>query len=232
VNKYLRDAFTLPRDASAGWRHAGLPGAWRELRLRTLDRISRRGLALLLEHVLADVPHVPVPEGVRIAPFTGPDWTPFLALTTEKRIARFRRRIVRGRECLVAWRGERPVGFTWISRRMERDVETYSLPLPSDAAYHWDLYVASAERGSGLGTALAFARLHHTLEQSYRLAWRLIDVDNGASQKTAQKTASASTRVIGELRYLSVGGRSWSRFTPGVSDPAAIRVRDLLAAPR
>ena len=232
MNKYLRDALTFPRDASAGWRHAGVPGAWRELRVRTLDRISRRGLALLLEHVLADVPHVPVPDGVRIAPFAGPDWSPFLALTTERRIARFRTRLARGRECLVAWRADRPVGFTWISRRMERDIETYPLPLPPDAAYHWDLYVDSAERGSGLGTALAFARLHHTQGMSYRLGWRLIDVDNRASQKTAQKTATASTRVIGELRYLSIGGRSWSRFTRGVSDPAAIRVRDSLAAAR
>ena len=115
---------------------------------------------------------------------------------------------------------------------MERDIETYPLPLPPDAAYHWDLYVDSAERGSGLGTALAFARLHHTQGMSYRLGWRLIDVDNRASQKTAQKTATASTRVIGELRYLSIGGRSWSRFTRGVSDPAAIRVRDSLAAAR
>ena len=195
--------------------------------MRTFDRISRRGLALLLENVVADVPYLPLPDGVRIAPFAGPDWTPFLALTTEKRLEKFRKRIARGRECLVAWRDERPVGFTWISRRMDPDIETYALPLPADAAYHWDLYVASAERGSGLGTALANYRLQHTRD-SYRLGWRLIDVDNGASQKTAQRTASPSTRVLGELRYLSLGGRSWSSFTPEIRDPRAIRVRDLL----
>jgi ribosomal protein S18 acetylase RimI-like enzyme len=232
MNKYVRDVLTFPRDVSAGWHNAGLGGAWRELRVRTFDRISRRGLALLLEHVVEDVPHLPLPDGVRIAPFAGPDWTAFLALTTERRIARFRTRIARGRECLVAWRGERPVGFTWMSARMERDIETYPLPLPHDAAYHWDLYVASAERGNGLGTALAFARLHHSQARSYRLGWRLIDVDNRASQKTAQKTATASTRVLGELRYLSIGGRSWSRYTPGVSDPQAIEVRDSLARAR
>ena len=228
MNKYVRDVVTFPRDAGAAWKHAGASGVWRELRMRTLDRISRSGLALLLEHVVADVPHLPLPDGVRISPFAGPDWSPFLTLTTPKRIERFRTRIARGRECLVAWRGERPVGFTWISKRMERDLETYVLPLPADAAYHWDLYVASEERGSGVGTALAYARLHHAHEQSFRIGWRLIDIDNWSSQRGAQKTATASTRVIGELRYRSFLGRSWSRFTFDTISPETAATRAAL----
>ena len=228
MNKYVRDAITFPRDARAAWTHAGASGVWREMRLRSLDRISRRGLALLLEHVVADVPHLPLPEGVRIAPFAGSDWSPFLAFTTPQRIEKFRKRIARGRECLVAWRGDRPVGFTWISKQMERDIETYVLPLPADGAYHWDLFVASEERGSGVGTALAYARLHHAHEQSYRVGWRLIDVDNWSSQRGAQKTATASTRVIGELRYRSVFGRSWSSFTSDTISPETKAVRAAL----
>jgi GNAT superfamily N-acetyltransferase len=228
VNKYVRDAVTFPRDAGAAWRHAGAPGVWRELRMRTLDRISRAGLALLLEHVVADVPHLPLPNGIRITPFAGPDWSPFLTLTTPKRIERFRTRIARGRECLVAWRGNRPVGFTWISTRMDRDIETYTLPLPADATYHWDLYVASEERGSGVGTALAFARLHRAHEQSYRIGWRLIDIDNWSSQRGAQKTATESTRVIGELRYRSFLGRSWSRFSADTVSPETVATRAAL----
>lgn len=228
MNKYVRDALTLPLDAGRAWRHSGARGVWREFRVRTLDRLSRHGIALLLEHVVADVPHLPLPEGVRIAPFAGPDWSPFLALVTEQRIAKFRKRIARGRECLVAWRGDRPVGFTWISTRVERDIETYPLPLPADATYHWDLYVASAERGTGLGTALAFARLHHAHNQAFCVGWRLIDIDNLASQRTAQKTASSNTRVIGELRYLSLLGRSWSRLTPGAMSPETANVRAAL----
>jgi GNAT superfamily N-acetyltransferase len=232
VNKYVRDVVTFPRDATAAWRHAGAPAVWRELRMRTFDRISRSGLALLLEHVVADVPHLPLPEGVRIAPFAGPDWSPFLSLTTPKRIDRFRTRIARGRECLVAWRGERPVGFTWISTKMERDIETYALSLPADATYHWDLYVASEERGSGVGTALAFARLHHAHEHSYRIGWRLIDIDNWSSQRGAQKTATASTRVIGELRYNSFLGRSWSHFSSDVVSPETLATRAALEQSR
>ncbi|MBK5187857.1 MAG: GNAT family N-acetyltransferase [Gemmatimonadaceae bacterium] len=230
MNKYVRDAVTFPRDAGAAWRHAGAPGVWREIRVRTLDRISRRGLALVLEHVLDDVPPVVLPDGIRIAPFAGPDWSPFLAITTANRIASFHTRIARGRECLVAWRGDRPVGFTWISARMDPDIETYPLPLPADATYHWDLYVASSERGNGLGTALAFARLHHARGRHFRAGWRLIDVDNLASQRTAQKTAAAasSTRVIGEVRYASFGGKSWSRFTPGVTSAESAQLRAAL----
>jgi GNAT superfamily N-acetyltransferase len=232
VNKYVRDAITFPRDAGRAWKHAGAPGLWREMRVRTFDRLSRRGLALLLEHVVADVPHLPLPDGVRIAPFAGPDWSAFLAITTPKRIARFRKRIERGRECLVAWRGDRPVGFTWISTKMERDIESYPLPLPADATYHWDLYVTSKERGTGLGTALAFARLHHAHDKAFRVGWRLIDIDNLASQRTAQKTATRSTRVIGEVRYLSIFGRSWCRFSRDAVSPETASVRAALEYPQ
>ena len=228
MNKYVRDAVTFPRDARAAWRHRGASGVWREVRVRTLDRISRRGHALLLEHVLADVPQLPLPDGIRIAPFAGPDWSAFLELTTAVRIARFRKRIARGRECLVAWRGERPVAFTWISMRMDRDIETYPLPLPPDVTYHWDLYVASSERGNGIGTALAFQRLHHARGKSFRAGWRLIDIDNLASQRTAQKTAAPSTRVVGQVHYMSILGRSWSRFTPGAMSPRSAMVRAAL----
>ncbi|MEP7086845.1 MAG: GNAT family N-acetyltransferase [Gemmatimonadota bacterium] len=228
MNKYVRDAITFPRDARLAWRHSGGRGAWREVRLRTLDRISRGGLALLFEHVVADVPRLPLPEGVRIAPFAGPDWSPFLALSSERRIEKFKARIERGRECLVAWRGERPVGFTWVSTRMDADIETYALPLPADASYHWDLYVTSEERGSGVGTALAWERLHHSREKCYRVSWRLIDIDNLASQRGAQKTASASTRVVGELRYRNLFGRSWYCFSPGVVSPETAQARAAL----
>ena len=205
---------------------------WRELRVRTFDRFSRRGHALLLEHALVDLPHLPLPDGIRIAPFAGPDWSAFLELTTTARIAGFQRRIERGRHCLVAWRGERPVGFTWISTRIDRDIETYPLPLPPDATYHWDLYVASSERGNGIGTALAFERLHHARVNSFRAGWRLIDIDNVASQRTAQKTAGPSTRVIGELRYVSIFGHSFSRFTPGALSPNTAKARAALELSR
>jgi len=233
VNKYVRDAVTFPRDAGAAWKHAGAPGVWRELRVRTLDRVWRRGVALVVESVLADVPNRPLPEGVRIAPFAGDDWSAFLALVSERRVASFRARIARGRECLVAWRGDRPVGLTWISTRMDRDIETYPLPLPLDATYHWDLFVDPAERSNGIGTALTFARLHHARGKGARVGWRLVDVDNLASQRTAQRAASESTRVIGEVRYVHALGRSWCNFTANAgTTPTTAKARAALEGER
>jgi ribosomal protein S18 acetylase RimI-like enzyme len=232
VNKYLRDAITFPRDARAAWRHRGASGVWRELRVRTLDRIIQWGHAVLLEHALLDTPRLPLPDGVRITPFAGPDWTRFLELTSPARIAGFRQRIARGRECLVAWRGERPVAFMWISTRMDRDMETYPLPLPPDVTYHWDLHVASSERGNGIGTALAFEPLHHSCGKVFRAGWRLIDFDNFASQRGAQKTAGPSTRVIGEVRYVRIFGWSWCGFTPGEKSPRTGNLRAALGQQR
>jgi GNAT superfamily N-acetyltransferase len=230
VNKYLRDAVTFPRDARLAWKHGGARSAWRELRTRTLDRVSQAGIALLLEHVVAHVPELPLPEGVSITPFAGPDWSQFRTFVSEKRIAGFRKRIARGRECLVAWQGERPLALTWISTRMDADMESYALPLPPDASYHWDLFVSSEARGTGVGTALAFARLHHARDKSYRIGWRLIDIDNLGSLRGAQKTASASTRVLGELRYRNIFGRSWYRFSPGLVSPESAKARAALVA--
>jgi GNAT superfamily N-acetyltransferase len=115
---------------------------------------------------------------------------------------------------------------------MDPDIETYELPLPADATYHWDLYVASEERGSGVGTALAYARLRYARERSYRIGWRLIDIDNIASQRGAQKTATASTRVIGELRYRNLFGRSWYRYDPGAVSPETAPARAALMPTR
>jgi GNAT superfamily N-acetyltransferase len=84
---------------------------------------------------------------------------------------------------------------------MDRDIETHALPLFADATYHWDLYVASEGRRSGVGTALAFARLHRAHEQSCRIGWRLIDIDNG---------------------------RSWSRFSSDTVSPETAATRAAL----
>jgi hypothetical protein len=60
----------------------------------------------------------------------------------------------------------------------------------------------------------------------------LIDIDNLASQRTAQKTATRSTRVIGEVRYLSIFGRSWCRFSSDAVSPETASVRAALEYPQ
>jgi ribosomal protein S18 acetylase RimI-like enzyme len=97
--------------------------------------------------------------------------------------------IARGRHCLIAWRNEQPVGYTWVSAGIGPDVSVWPLPFqfPSDAAYLWNLYVLPSERSSGIGTALARARLQLARELGFREGWRMVAPTNRASLRTVQK---------------------------------------------
>ena len=44
----------------------------------------------------------------------------------------------------------------------------------------------------------------------------MISVGNGASLRTAEKTAGEGTRVVGEMTYFKVLDRMFPRFTPRV----------------
>ena len=213
MNKYVRDLRTFPCAAAAAWRHQGIRGALTELRQRTLDRIIRHGRALVIEQELTSLPEVRTPAGVRVERFAGPDWSPLERIASRGTIDRFRRSVARGRSCLVAWRGERAIGYSWISDRVEPDIETYPLPLPAGTAYLWDLYVEPAERSSGVGSALVGVRLRYAREWGFRAAWRAIDVCNRASLRTLDKTTN-ETRLVGKLTYLSLLAVKRARFRP------------------
>ncbi|CAN5142378.1 hypothetical protein BH23GEM4_BH23GEM4_01380 [soil metagenome] len=221
-NKYIRDLLTFPGDAAVAWRHQGVSGVAAELRKRTLDRVLRRSRSLVIEQLLDDVAEVPPPPGIQIRAFSGPDWSPLTAIASRATLNRFRRDVNAGRICLVAWRGDRPVGYTWISREMDRGMEFYPLPLPRDAAYGWDLFVVSEERSSGVGSALVSARLRYTRELGFRSMWRVIDRDNPASRRTLAKTTGIGTRIVGELKSLRILHFRWASFHTGnsTSEPA------------
>jgi ribosomal protein S18 acetylase RimI-like enzyme len=87
------------------------------------------------------------------------------------------------------------------------------LAFPSSAAYLWNLYVLPSERSSGIGSALASARLQLTRESGFREGWRMVAPTNAPSLRTVQKTAAA-TRVVGEIRFLQLLGHTYARFTP------------------
>jgi GNAT superfamily N-acetyltransferase len=114
---------------------------------------------------------------------------------------------------LVAWRGSQPVGYAWVATEMRPEVSQCPLELPADAAYLWDLYVVPAERRSGVGSALASERLRAARALGRTEGWRMITPDNTASLRTLHRTG-ASTRVVGEIRYVKLGSRLFARFTP------------------
>ncbi len=126
---------------------------------------------------------------------------------------RFRRLLEIGCVGVVAWRGTAPIGYAWVATEIRPEVTHCPLELPEHAAYLWDLYVCPAERGSGVGSALASERLRVAHSLGRTEGWRMITPDNRASLRTLHRTAAA-TRVVGDLRYLKLGGKLFARFTP------------------
>jgi len=213
LKKYAHDLRTLPADAAVAWRLEGWRGVRDALAPRTLHRVFRRGRLVVYAQPVTGARDVPPPPGVRLAPLGRADWPALASLVTGRELERFRVLIGRGHSCILAWRGERPIGYAWVARRMDADVSQCPLPLPEHAAYLWDLYVAPDERSSGIGSALASARLRIAREAGCREGWRMIERTNGASLRTLSKSGD-STRVVGEMRYLKLLTWMHARFAP------------------
>jgi len=219
MHKYLRDLLTLPGDALGAWRREGATGLRTELAERTIRRVWRRSHMLVIAQDLAACAVAPTPPGVAVRPFEG-DWSALAGITTARQRAGFAHAVARGRHCLVAWHEGRPLGYTWLSERMERDVEFHELPLAADAVYLWNLWVLPSARNLGIGSALVSARLRLALDLGYREGWRMVAPDNAPSLRTVAKTAGTGTRLVAELYVRKLGARARVRYVP-VTGPAA-----------
>lgn len=162
-----------------------------------VGRLYRRALLRVIEHDIASTINVPTPEGVQITAFNE-DWDAVDPFVTYQLMREFRRRDSAGRECLLAWRDGRVVGYSWMSRKIDPAVEGLPLALPDDAVYLWDLFVATRERGTGVGSALTKARFAVASEAGFTRGWRAISVTNEPSIRTAEKLGAV--RVLGEIR--------------------------------
>jgi GNAT superfamily N-acetyltransferase len=190
------------------------PAWWGALRERTLGRVFQHGVVQVIEQALDAVDETPVPAGVTIAPYAGPDWAPLLRFAPPGAAARFRRAAARERTCLVAWRDGRAVGYTWISGRLDADLEMFPIVLAADAAYGWSLHVDAAERSGGIGTALVGARLAWARAHGYRRMCRVVAPHNRASLRTVAKTAGSGARILGTLHYVRLLRWRWGRLDP------------------
>jgi GNAT superfamily N-acetyltransferase len=205
-------------DVGDAWRAGGWTGARKELVDAVQLRIFRHGEVAVIEHDLQSVDHPQFPEGVEIRVCDSEsDWAALSSIANRRTRDRFRRASGRGRICLVAWRGARPVGYTWLSARMDPDLETFPLPLPQDGLYGWDLYVDPSERRAGVGTALTSARILHAKVLRHRVCWRAIDINNLGSMGTVRKTGG---RLVGRYRYVKIFGWIHGRMLPPESDSA------------
>lgn len=216
--RYLSDARTLPHDARLAWHLEGWAGVWSEIRERTVYRLHRRGHFLVIEQDLSSFHPAPLPSGVGLAEVTEEEWPRLGEIIGTRKLVRYRGNAARGRICIAAWRGDRPIGYTWVSDRMEADIEVYPLPLPESAAYLWDLYVIPKERGSGVGSALVAARLDYARQRGFRTGWRMISPRNKASLRTLDKTSGPGTRILGEIHYRKWLSRARIDYQPAPTD--------------
>ncbi len=215
IRKYLMDLKTLPGDARLAYRHEGVRGVWKAVATRSLHRLIRTGRVIVFAQSIGEGPQIAPPPGVMIRMAGLSDRPAFASLAGEREGARFEQLLRNGRHCLIAWRGEKPVGYAWIAGHAGPDVTFWPLPfgLPANAAYLWNLYVLATERSAGIGSALAQARLQFARERGFEEGWRMVAPANTASLRTVRKSA-AGTRVVGQVRFVQLLNRAYGRFTP------------------
>lgn len=213
LQKYLDDLRTLPVDVRVGWRRERWRGLWDAIAPRTLYRVFRRGRLVVYAQPVTDAREIPPPVGVAIAQLTEADLPAFAAILTRSELERFRVLLSHGHQGLGAWRDGRPVGYAWVALHVGPEVTQCPLPLPPHAAYLWDLYVMPMERSSGIGSALASARLGVARAHGRREGWRMIERTNRASLATLARSAG-TTSVVGEMRFVKLLARLRGEFRP------------------
>src|SRR5215210_2218936 len=196
-------------DLALMWRSGGIEAVRDAILHRSVHRVYRRRRFLVLKHdLLADpVQQVP-PSGVEIRSLSDRDSPSLPALVITRAIELFRRRAAAGRTCLLAWRARCPIGHAWMSERIDPEIESYPIPLPSDSGYLWDLYVDPEERRGGVGAALVAARVGYARERGLRRGWNFVAPDNPGAIRAAAKGTAGGVRVVGTATLVRVLGRA------------------------
>jgi GNAT superfamily N-acetyltransferase len=224
LENYLFDLRTFPGDAALGYRSEGIRGVWKAAATRSLHRVLRVGRLIVFAHSLNRDLDPSLPPGIRVTRATDDELTLLGTIAGQRDVSRFRSLVRNGRYCLIAWRGDQPLGYAWVAAGVGPDVMLWPLPLefPADAAYLWNLYVLPSERSNGIGTALAQARLRLAQELGFREGWRMVAPSNRPSLRTVAKSGTGS-RIIGELDFVQFMGRTFGRFKspPAGSPPAS-----------
>lgn len=214
--KYARDLNTLPGDAMLAYRRGGLLELWQAVAELSIHRLVRWGRILVIVQRLDEFREVAPPMGITIRRATEADLPALGEMMSRREVERFGDYVARGRCCFVAWEGERPVGYAWNADRFSSDMTATACPLalPPTASYLWNLYVVPRRRGSGVGSALASARLRLARDRGLKEGWTMIAPSNYASLRAIAKTAGPNTRVIGELRFVKLLTRVFGQFHP------------------
>jgi GNAT superfamily N-acetyltransferase len=212
LSRWIGDLRTLPHDAALAYRRGGPGDLWTTLAQPSLYCVCRHGHLLILAQPLDSFRELPPPSGVRITEATSSDWLALEGMVTRRELNGFARRLAAGMVGLIAWRDSRPIGYTWVAKRLLPSFTPCLFTLPANAAYLFDLYVVPQERSGGIGSALSSARLEVARAQGFEEGWRMIAPSNAASLRTAEKTGRGGIRVVGEICYVKLLHKvySWS----------------------
>ncbi|MBA2565140.1 MAG: GNAT family N-acetyltransferase [Gemmatimonadetes bacterium] len=192
-------------------------GGWsgllrRELRLLRRRIFLRQPVLFLVDSLEGPPPSPGCPAGIRIAPYGGEDLGRFRALAGPRQRRMFRARLAAGRTLIVAWRGDDPVGMTWMTAATDWRLDGVRFDLPADWAYVYDLFVDPAARNLGVATALTAARVNLARQQGFRRCCRIVVPHNAPALRALVK-AGMSLEPVATLELVRALGRSWVRWT-------------------
>jgi hypothetical protein len=222
LSKYLTDVRTFPADALRAWRAGGWPAVRLEVRRRTVDRVGGYVRRLVVEADLSGLIEAPLPTGVDIRPFSGPDWLLLGDMARSHLAPHFGDAAADGRICLVAWKRRQAIGYAWFSPAIEYQHESYDLQLPPYTNYVWQVEVARSERRHGVAAALLSRGLRLSWERGFQRSWMIVHPTNIGSLGGIVRVAPS--RVLGTVSRIKVLSwmRSWYR---ALSTPIPIEIK-------
>jgi acyl carrier protein/GNAT superfamily N-acetyltransferase len=158
-----------------------------------------------------DLPDVPLPAGVTIAPYDGASDEPLAGIWTRTQASRMRahlrRRMQGGMHCLAAWEGGRIVAYDLLGPSGAEDVTT-----TPGTCFGLNLYERRESRGRGIGLALQAASLPYTRDLGFARQATIVLERNrpmiaAATQRLGFTVSGRADRseLLGRVRW------SWQR---------------------
>jgi GNAT superfamily N-acetyltransferase/acyl carrier protein len=185
--------------------------------LRALQRC-----VILARDLDGELPEVPLPGGITIAPYDGVSDRPLAGIWTSTQAGRMRahlrRRMQAGILCLAAWEGERIVAYDLLGPEGAEDVTT-----SPGTCFGLNLYERRESRGRGIGLALLAASLPYTRDLGFtRQATIVLDRNRPMIAAATQLLGFA---VCGRAERSELLGRvhwSWQRHGSTCSGPRLV----------
>jgi acyl carrier protein/GNAT superfamily N-acetyltransferase len=201
------------RAAAAGLHRAVILAHWAR---------ARQPCVVLSRDLAGELPEIPLPGGVTIAPYDGASDEPLAGIWPATQAARMRahlrRRMHAGILCLAAWEGGRVVAYDLLAPSGAEDVTT-----SPGTCFGLNLYERREARGRGIGLALLAASLTHTRDLGYARQVTIVLERN--RPMIAAATQVLGFTVCGRAERSELLGRvrwSWQRHGSTCSGPRLV----------